>query len=155
MSGSENLANSASIFPLWLKLIEELAGVFDTHFVCSIAAAELAAFSGSTTVAAVSGPQGDYYDVWICQPDGASTQVRWPADKASFAPIINSHNAVRLEKVSRPVSELVNIELWLLSQENVVAVPLPFATNEVKTDYTVMLCLIDPPPNRELCDEEL
>ena len=155
MSGSESFVKNASILPLWLKLIEELAGVQDTHFVCATIATEVAIFSGTTTVVGVNGPQGEQYDVWICRPDGASTQVRWQTDKASFAPIVNSGKSVHLEKLSRPVAELISSELWLLSQDNITAVPLPFPVNDGLPSYSGALCLLDPPANSILGEDEL
>ena len=155
MVGSESFVKDTSVLPLWLKLVEELAGVFDTHFVCATVAAEVAAFSQNTAVVGIGGPQEEYYDVWICQPNGASTQVRWQAEKASFAPILNSGKAVRLEKLSRPVTELINSKLWLLSQDTILAVPLPYPVNAGQTANSGILSLIDPPQNGILGEVEL
>lgn len=155
MSRTPASTEHISFLPLWLNLIDELAGVFDTHFVCAAIARKVAEFTRIATVVGVNGPQSDFYDVWICQADGALTQERWPAEKASFGPIIRSDKAVHLVKLGRPVSELVNSELWLHSQDTILAVHLPFSANEGQSAHSGVLCLLDPPEDNQLCEDEL
>ena len=150
-ANSENM----SFYPLWLRLMDELAGVFDTHFVCASIACEVAAFTQITTVVGVSGPQSEFYDVWICQADGALTQERWPAESASFEPILASDKAIRLAKLGRPTSELVSSELWLRSQDTVLAVQLPFSVNEGQASQSGVLCLLDPSQDSPLREDDL
>lgn len=154
MSRTKNQVADVSILPLWTKLVKELADVFDTHFVCATIAGEVAAFSDCTTVVGVSGFQKDFYDVWICQPDRSLTQVRWQKE-ASFPPIITSGKAVRLEKFGRSVAELVNSEMWLLAEEGILAVSLPFPIKDDHGTKSGVLCLIDPQDKQNLVETEL
>jgi two-component system, OmpR family, phosphate regulon sensor histidine kinase PhoR len=154
MSQAKNQISEVSLLPLWTKLIEELAGVFDTHFVCATIASEVAAFSNLTTVVGVSSLQRDFYDVWICQPDRSLTQMRWQ-EEASFSLIINSHQATHLEKLSRPVTDLINSEMWLLANDNILAVPLPFSMDNSETAKSGLLILIDPKEDNKLGEAEL
>ncbi len=154
------MSSGSSILPLWERLTSELAGVFDTHFVCATIAAEVAAFTGAVTVVGVSRPQRDCFDVWICRPDRSLTQVRWREEQASFAPIINSGpiengQALRLDKLDRPVSELVKSELWLMVQDSFLGVPLPYLTTDELPADIGLLGLIDPPETCALGTNEL
>jgi PAS domain S-box-containing protein len=156
MFAANNIPTNSSIHHLWLRLIEELAGVHDAHFVCAIIAAEVAAFSGYTTVIGLSSAQGDYFDVWICQPDGAISQARWPSETAYFAPLTGSNDAVRLEKLGRPVTELVSSELWLIAQDNILAAPLPFPmTGDQSANSSGAICIIDTPEDCVIDTAEL
>ena len=146
MPAVNETSTNSSLLTLWLRLIEELAGVYDAHFVCAIIAAEVASFTGITTVIGLSGAQGEFYDVWICQPDGEVSQARWPSESAYFAPLTRSNDAVRLEKLGRPVTEVINSELWLIAQDNILAAPLPYPGNGDQPSASAgVICLIDPP----------
>ncbi|MEJ2752150.1 MAG: hypothetical protein P8169_05660, partial [Chloroflexota bacterium] len=146
MPAVNDTSTNSSLLTLWLRLIEELAGVYDAHFVCAIIAAEVASFTGITTVIGLSGAQGEFYDVWICQPDGEVSQARWPSESAYFAPLTRSNDAVRLEKLGRPVTEVINSELWLIAQDNILAAPLPYPGNGDQPSASAgVICLIDPP----------
>jgi PAS domain S-box-containing protein len=148
MSETKNQVTNGSLLSLWTMLIEELEGVFDTHFVCATIASEVAAFSGSTTVVGASNIQRDYYDVWICQPDRTLTQVRWREEEASFSPIMTSAKAIHLEKLSRPVTELINSEMWLIVQEEILAISLPFPRTDIHGDFSGILSIVDPSDNK-------
>jgi two-component system, OmpR family, phosphate regulon sensor histidine kinase PhoR len=129
---------------LWFSLITELEQVFDPHFVCAIIATEIARFSGIKTVIGFRNPQHDYYDVWICAADGTLIQKRWPVEKTPFTAIWNSEKAVHLSKLSQPVTDLMNSELWLIADENLLAVPLPLTRKDLEPNYACVLCLLDP-----------
>jgi PAS domain S-box-containing protein len=144
MSQAKNHINNVSVLSLWTKLIEELEGVFDIHFVCATIASEIAAFTQSTTVVGVRSIQRNYYDVWICQADRTLSQVRWQEEEASFLPIMTSNKAVRLEKLSRPVTELIHSELWLIAQEEILAISMPFPLTDIQEAFAGVLGIIDP-----------
>ncbi len=129
---------------LWSTLMQELAAVFDTHFVCATIAAEVALFTQSTVVVGISNEQRTHYDVWIARPTGEVTQDKWSTERATFEPILDNNAAAYLAKLERPVSELVNSELWLLAQEGVLAVPLPLPTEGGIVAAPGALCLLDP-----------
>ena len=128
------------------KLSHELAAVFDAHSVCAIIGAEVAIQTKILTVIGISDAQREQFDVWICQPDGSVKQLIWPTTAASFDPILKSGKVSRLEKLGRPVTELINSELWLLPKEEIVAVPLPWRVGGtvVSPSPPGVLCLIDP-----------
>jgi PAS domain S-box-containing protein len=144
MSQTKKHIDGTSVLSFWTKLIEELEGVFDTHFVCATIASELAVFSECTAVVGLKGLQYDYFDVWVCQPDRTLTQMRWKEEEASFSPIMNNDKAVRLEKLSRPVTELIKSELWLITQEEILAISLPFPLTDTHEAYSGVLAILDP-----------
>ena len=135
----------ASWQALWLALSRELAAVFDAHFICATIAAEVARASGVATLVGISDEQRQHYDVWIAQPDGHEKQDKWPAERATFNDILDAEEAALLRKLDRPVSELVNSELWLLAQDDILAVPLPLPTENGLVAAPGVLCLLDPP----------
>ncbi len=135
---------------LWLKLSKELADVFDAHSVCAIIGSEVAIHAHVITVIGISDPQRQHYDVWICDPNGTVEQSIWPSASASFEGILEAGKVTHLEKLNRPVAELVKSELWLLVQENVFAVPLPFPVGENPVPPPGVLCLLDPGKNMPL-----
>ena len=155
MPGSKVKSAAPLIQQLWLTLIAELAEVFDAHFVYATIATEIAAFSGQRTVVGVADPQREYYDVWVCEPDGTLKQERWQIGKASFSPILNNGGSVHLVKLSRPVSEIIDSELWLLAEEDIYAVRLPFQSESAHVASPGVLCLIDPPADGKLGLSEL
>jgi two-component system, OmpR family, phosphate regulon sensor histidine kinase PhoR len=129
---------------LWLDLSVELAGVFDAHSVCAIIGTEVALKTKIVTVIGISDPQRQHYDVWICQPDGGVEQSIWSVTSASFELILEAGQATRFEKHSRPVTELINSELWMLPQDEIIAVPLPLPFGDTPVSALGVLCLIDP-----------
>ncbi|MDX1412669.1 MAG: ATP-binding protein [Candidatus Promineifilaceae bacterium] len=74
-------------------------------------------------------------------------QLVWSVDSASFKPIINSSEVIYMEKLGRPVTELVSSEFWLLPEETILAVPLPFPPDENAVSSPGVLCLVDPGPH--------
>ncbi len=129
---------------LILKLVRELADIYDSHFVCATIASEVAAEAAVTTVVGLSDPLQQHFDIWIAEPNGSLGQHRWTTERSSFQPFLESKDAIRLEKISQPVSEIVNSELWLLPGEEIAGVRLTHASIEDPTFPQGVLCLIDP-----------
>lgn len=144
-----------NIWPLWQKLSDELADIFDAHFVCATIATQIARFTQTKTIVGISDSEGQYYDVWICEADGSMTQVRWLRDKAGFEPFLRPHQAQRTEKFSRPAAEIINNELWLLPREAILTVPLPHPRQSNTTTPPGIICLVDPPEDCPLHEENL
>lgn len=132
------------VWPLWQTLSDELADIFDAHFVCATVAAQIARFTQTKTLVGISDSEGQYYDVWISDADGAMTQVRWSRDKAGFESFFKPHRAIRTEKFTRPAAEIINNELWLLPREAILTVPLPHPRQANATTPPGIICLIDP-----------
>jgi PAS domain S-box-containing protein len=126
------------------RLIHELSDVYDAHFVCATIASEVAASTAVTTLVGLSDPLRQHYDIWIAKDDGTLTQHRWPTAKASLEPFLEGGDPIRLEKISQPVSEIVNSELWLLPKEDLLAVNLTHGNSEDQVSPPGVLCLIDP-----------
>lgn len=144
MPAKRNARKTNQLLRLLLKLSNELANVFDAHSVCAIIGSEVAVETKIVTVIGISDPQRQHYDVWICNPDGQVEQLIWPLLSASFEPFLKSGRPTLLEKLSQPVSELVNSELWLIPSEEILAVPLPYPAAENPVPPPGVLCLIDP-----------
>ena len=150
MPVKKHTLEASRIHQLWLKLSNELADVFDAHSVCAIVGSEVAIQTATMTAIGISDPQRQHFDVWLCQPDGTVEQLIWPVASASFDPILKAGKAIRLEKHGRPVTELINSDLWLLPQEEILAVPLPLPVGENTVPPPGVLCLIDPGENTSL-----
>ncbi len=128
---------------LWQALNNELAQVFDAHFVCAAIATELATHTKTMTVVGISDPQRNYYDVWICQANGQMKQKRWSGAKASFEPFIDAGKAIFLEKFDQPVADLIQSELWLLPHDHILGIALPFPAASKPVTSPGVICLID------------
>lgn len=129
---------------LWRRLFDELAGVFDAHFVCAAVASEVAMQLGRTVVVGISDPQRQHYDAWISSSDGDMQQKRWDIHKSGLEALIDAGQVSRIEKYGRPVSELVSSELWLLPQEQILIAPLPYPPGPHPITPPGFICIIDP-----------
>ncbi len=143
MSSKQLAAETHPLHQLWLRLTNELADVFDAHFVCATIASEITAQTSTMSVVGIRDLQQPHYNVWICRPDGELTQQRWPVARTSFEPILEAGHSIRLEKSDQPVTELINSELWILPGEGILAVPLPYASSRHQPSPPGVLCLID------------
>lgn len=130
---------------LWQQLTDNLVDVFDAHGVYAIVANQIAIYTGTTTLVGVAGIQQRYFDVWICTADGKIEQTRWDSSSASFDPLIDAHKALLQDKYSLSAAEVLNSDLWRLPRETVLSVPLPMPTSYQAIAPRGILCLIDPP----------
>jgi PAS domain S-box-containing protein len=143
MSSKSSVA-ALHLHELLQKLTGELTDVYDAHLVCATIASEVAAYTSVTTLVGLSDPLRQHYDIWICQHGGEPTQHRWPTDKASFETIIEAGGAIRLQKISQPVTEIVNSKLWLLPSEEILGVTITHDPTENQLTPPGILCLVDP-----------
>jgi two-component system, OmpR family, phosphate regulon sensor histidine kinase PhoR len=146
-TSSGTTSASVEVHQLWQRISQELVHIFDAHFVCATAASEIAVHTGVTTVVAVSDPQRQYFDVWICDRDGNLRQKRWDKKTASFEPFLEAQQVVRLEKFGRPAAEQVSSELWLLPRDDILGIALPYPAHSNAITPPGVLCLIDPQDN--------
>lgn len=131
----------------WERLISEVATVFDAHGVCAIAAREVARCAGCITLVGLADPFNQHYDVWISSPQGEVQQLRWPQKQTSLTRLLNAGEATWHDKYSLPASEVINSDLWRLSQAGVLSVALPYPGRDVTIAPAGVLGLIDPGPD--------
>ena len=136
--------NQETIHPLWQKLTNELATIFDAHFVCATVAQEVANHTGLKTVVGMSAMQGRYYDVWVCEENGRLIQSRWDNEKSSFGPLLEKGEAHYKAKFNLSPGDLVRSELWQLPKERLLAVPMPIPGKSDPLTPPGILCMIDP-----------
>lgn len=138
---------SRHVHALWRRLAEELSGILDAHGICAAAAHEIARFAQSRAVVGIREPFNSYYNVWLCQPDGAMEQMRWEGDRASFEPLLAHGRAILQDKLELPANELINSELWRHSRQLLLFSPLPTPTKRSQITPPGALCLLDPAPD--------
>lgn len=155
MAKQISAVENEEIHALWLALTAELADVFDAHGVCAAIANTIAMHTGTTTVIGISGPQGRYYDVWICTADGQIQQTIWDNPKASFDRLIQLGKAAVQYKYDLSPAELINSELWQLPKESLLSIPLPVPGKHSRFTPQGSLCLIDPGPDCIFTPENL
>lgn len=133
-----------ALFTLWQRLDEELATTFDAHGVCAAIASEVAQFTQTTTVVGISNPQQGYFDVWVGRPNKRLEQTRWENKKASFPGLLAEGAAANITKLSQPAAEVIQSELWRLTRESLLYVPLPYPSRRHTHTAPSILCLVDP-----------
>lgn len=143
------------IHTLWQFITQELSDVFDAHGLLAALASEVARYTHSTVVVGLSGPQNQYYDVWISRQDGSRNQTRWTKDKASFATLIAAGKAQLVEKFEQSATELIKSELWQLPKDKLLAVPIPYPGRYAPVSPPGILAVIDPDPACPLNQETL
>lgn len=144
-----------NLFTLWQRLNLELGNNFDTHGVCAAIASELAEFTLTTAVVGTSNPSQNYFDVWIGRPQGRLEQTRWENKKSSFTPMLTQDAAATLSKMSQSPAELVQSELWRLTQDSILFVPLPFPPEHYSYTLPTILCLLDPGPHSPITQDNI
>ncbi|PID85355.1 MAG: hypothetical protein CSB13_08520 [Chloroflexi bacterium] len=144
MMNESTRIDQEAIHPLWQKLTNELASIFDAHFVCATVAQEIAIHTGSITVVGMSAMQGLYYDVWICDENGRLQQTRWQKGKANFGSLLKEGKAQYKAKFGLPPAKLVSSELWQLPKEGILATPMPLPGQADPLTPPGVLCIIDP-----------
>ena len=155
MAEQTQAVESNQVYALWQELTSELANVFDAHGVCAAIANTIAVHTNTTTVVGISGPQGRYYDVWICTGDGRIQQTIWNSPKASFVPLIQLGKAAVQHKYDLSAVELINSDLWQLPKDTILSVPMPMPGNHSRFTPKGAICLIDPSPDCIFTPESL
>lgn len=126
MAQPELQTSEAHIHHLWQRLTLELAPVLDAHGVCAAAAYEISVVSGANTVIVLSGPSGEYFDVWICDPQGDLQQKRWEGEQRALRSLIEGGESVLQQRLNQPPRDIVSSDLWLLAKDSVLFLPLPY-----------------------------
>lgn len=143
------------IHVLWQRLTRELSNIFDAHGVLAAVAYEVALFTQTTTVVGISGPKRKYYDVWVCDKNGRLQQTRWSREKASFDHLINTGKARLSDKLNQSPVELIKSELWQHPKSTILSVPIPFPGRYEAVSPPGILCLLDPPEDCQLTQENI
>lgn len=145
---SQSIATTASL-ALWHEVLVDLAGVFDAHYTCALIAEKLAEASGARALVGISDSEGQSYDIWLAAPGGASAgtptvQSNWAREKAGFGDLLVRGRPSYFDKFSRPASELINSELWLLPRKDILVAPLPYPQPHEGETLPGLLVVIDP-----------
>ena len=117
------------IHQMWEKLAKELSQIFDTHGVCIAIAQEMSKFTDTAVVIGLSEPNSRYYDIWISYPDGKLTQNRWTEHREYLDTLILEGDIQLLSKTAQPPQDLIDNPLWLLPEERLLVLPLPYPIN--------------------------
>lgn len=155
MNSSPSTLSTPPLFTLWQRLNQELGGTFDAHGVCAAIASEVAQFCLTTTVVGISNSTQSYFDVWIGHANGRLEQTRWENKKASFAGMANHAAAASLSKLAQPAHEVIQSELWRLTSDHLLFVPLPYPPDRHAYTPPTVLCLIDPHHNSPINQENI
>jgi two-component system phosphate regulon sensor histidine kinase PhoR len=135
---------------LWRDLLLDLRDVFDVHFVCATFAYHVARHTGARALVAVADVQARYYDVWLNEPSGQATQMRWTNDEGGLEPLLTLPGPTTVDKLERSAAEVIGGRVWLLAKRRLLAAPLPRDERLYSAYPPTLLALLDPPPQPEL-----
>ncbi len=135
---------------LWRDVLHDLRDVFDVHFVCATFAYHVARHTGARTLVAVADVQAKCYDVWLSEPSGQATQMRWAYDEAGLEPLLALGGPTPLDKLERSAAEVIGGRVWLLAKRRLLAAPLPRDERLYSAHPPTLLALLDPRPQAEL-----
>ncbi len=135
---------------LWRDLLLDLRDVFDVHFVCATFAYHVARYTGARTVVAVADVQAKCYDVWLNEPSGQATQMRWTNDESGLESLLALRGPTPLDKLERSAAEVIGGRVWLLAKRRLLAAPLPRDERLYSAYPPTLLALLDPRPQPEL-----
>ena len=135
---------------LWRDLLLDLRDVFDVHFVCATFAYHVARHTGASAVVAVADVQAKCYDVWLNEPSGRATQMRWSNEEAGLEPLLALGGPTRLDKLERSAAEVIGGRVWLLAKRRLLAAPLPRDERLYSAYPPTLLALLDPDLQPEL-----
>jgi two-component system phosphate regulon sensor histidine kinase PhoR len=135
---------------LWRDLLLDLRDVFDVHFVCATFAYHVARHTGASAVVAVADVQAKCYDVWLNEPSGRATQMRWSNEEAGLEPLLALGGPTRLDKLERSAAEVIGGRIWLLAKRRLLAAPLPREERLYSAYPPTLLALLDPDLQPEL-----
>ncbi len=155
MAHSKVQTDSTDIHQLWQRLTAELAPILDAHGVCAAAAYEISVVTGVSTVVTLTGPASEYFDVWVCDPQGDLQQKRWEGKQRALRALITDGQVVHQQKFDQPAGDLVNSDLWLLAKESVLFLPLPYPQPVSASAPSGGLALLDPQPGNMLDESNI
>ena len=109
--------------PLWRDILADLRDVFDVHFVCATFAYHAARYTRTRALVAVADSQAKCYDVWLTEPSGRATQMRWLIDEAGLESLVALNEPTPIDKLERPAAEIIGGQIWLLVKRRLLAAP--------------------------------
>ncbi len=129
---------------LWEHLVDELGNIFDAHGVCAAASHAIATNTGTTTLVLLSDPDGNHYDVWICDALGLINQARWDSSEVEIGRLIQADGPERYDKSEVTSRHRLSSLLWQQATDAILSVPIPYPVSEVRSRVAGTICLIDP-----------
>jgi len=142
-NNSESLHVWRDIF--WRDIFADLRDVFDVHFVAATFSYHVAHYTSTRTVVAVADAEAKCYDVWLTEPSGRASQLRWRMDDAGLEPLLALPGPALLDKLERSAAEVLSSQLWLLAKRRLLVAPLP-RERPYNASPVTLLGLIDPDP---------
>ena len=130
--------------PLWRDILADLRDVFDVHFVCATFAYHAARYTRTRALVAVADSQAKCYDVWLTEPSGRATQMRWLIDEAGLESLVALNEPTPIDKLERPAAEIIGGQIWLLVKRRLLAAPLPREQRLYSAFPPALLTLLDP-----------
>ncbi len=129
---------------LWQDILADLRDVFDVHFVCATFADHVSRYTNTRALVAVADVQAKCYDVWLSEPAGPATQMRWSMDEAGLESLLALDAPTRVDKLERPAAEIIGGRIWLLAKRRLLAAPLPREQRLYSAYPPTLLALLDP-----------
>ena len=134
---------SHELFTLWQDVLVDLRDVFDLHYVCASFSFHAARHTDSRVLVALAEGDGKFYNLWISDPDGSTTQERWTANEAGIDNLL-AGQAADLDKLERPASEVIAGRLWLQTRRRLIVAPITRLDRPYSPHPPALLAFIDP-----------
>jgi two-component system phosphate regulon sensor histidine kinase PhoR len=136
--------NSPDLVALWQDVLSDLQDVFDVHFVCASFSYHVAKYTQTRALVAVADGEAKCYDLWISDPQGATTQLRWTRDEAGIEPLLAFQRPTLLDKLERSAAEIISSRLWLETHRTLLVTPLHQEIRPYQAFPPSLLAFIDP-----------
>ncbi len=133
------------IAALWHDVVDDLQHVYDIHFVCSSFSYHVARHMQSRVLVALDDSDAQCYDLWITDPDGSTSQLKWTKSESGIQPLMGLAQPATLDKMDRPAAEILSGKLWLQTHQRLLVAPLVPTNRPYQAFPPVLLALIDPP----------
>lgn len=130
---------------LWHDVVDDLQYVYDIHFVCGSFSYHVARHMQSRVLVALDDSDAQCYDLWITEPDGSTSQLKWAKAESGIQPLMEFAQPTTLDKMERPAAEILSGKLWLQAHQKLLVAPLLPANRPYQAFPPVLLALIDPP----------
>lgn len=140
---------SHELLALWQDVLDDLRDVFDLHYVCANFSFHAARHVGSRVLVALAEGDGSFYNLWLSDPDGTTTQKRWAANESGIENLLAGPTA-DLDKLERPASEVIAGRLWLQTRRRLIVAPITRLDRPFSPHPPALLAFIDPPETDSL-----
>lgn len=137
---------SRDLFPMWQDILGDLVDVFDPRDICAAFSSYTAEHTGGRALTALADDDGKFYDVWISESDGSTTPERWPANESGIDNLLTDQ-AIQLDKLDRPASEIISSRLWLQARHKLIVAPVIQRDQLHSAHSPAMIALLDPSDN--------